>query len=277
MTEKKKDSVAPKEKAQEMVSPSKQKMKGSDKVKDTTVHHTSPLPKPTPFNIFSFYHTLLNRYPLVMNCLQSVFISSLAIIVSHFIETIVRGFKDTSIGEQTYFYIPTLSFFKEVLKAKEMDFLTTIPWQEINIMGFINFFYITPLVYGFTCYFLVYLEKINYFSLPNVLFHHQLTKNEDVAIKLFLDQLIFSPPLTAGILVLRYYCYYINAFDRDFLIYTMIPQFLKEQLPKTMIYSWCFWIPMKYLIYHYVPIVYQVLAGSIGAFVWNIIFSLIMN
>jgi hypothetical protein len=277
MTEKKKEPVPTKDKRAETNPANKQKVKELEKEKEPTLNNSPPIRKRSRFNIFSLYHTLLNRYPLLMNCLQSVFISSLAIVVSHFIETLVRGFKDTSIGEQTYFYIPKFSFFKEILKEKEVDFLTSIPWQEINIMGFINFFYITPLVYGFTCYFLVYLEKINYFSLPNVLFHHQLTKNEDVAIKLFLDQLIFSPPLTAGILVLRYYCYYVNAFDRDFLIHTMIPQFLKDQLPKTMIYSWCFWIPMKYLIYHYVPMVYQVLAGSVGAFVWNIIFTLIMN
>jgi hypothetical protein len=85
---------------------------------------------------------------------------------------------------------------------------------------------------------------------------------------LFVDQALFSPFFTAGIVSLR-----LLLLGTDL---RAIPGIVLDVVPMAMGPSWMFWVPSKAIIFLYVPPMYQLLAGNAFAFVWTIIFAMIL-
>lgn len=163
---------------------------------------------------FAAYQSLMVRYPLPMNALQSALIGGLAVVIS-----------------------------QHVTHGKVVDV------TEIQVMMLINVIYHTPILMTF--YTFLNALKFNMF------------------ITLIIDQLLFSPLFTAGIIGLR-------MFLRGGEV-SAIPQVIIDIVPNAMKSSWSFWIPIRFLILKFVPIPLQLVAGSLAALVWNVIFSMILN
>jgi uncharacterized membrane protein len=120
---------------------------------------------------------------------------------------------------------------------------------EVWVMVAINMFWITPIL----------LTMINFLA----------TYTNNPVEKLVIDQLIISPPFTTSIVGLRYIL--LGGKTEE------IWSFLWTTMPRAQITSWFFWIPTRFLIMSYIPPIYQLLMNSLGAFVWNILFSLLLN
>ena len=163
---------------------------------------------------FAHYQSLMVRYPIPMNALQSSIISGLAVIIS---QIITHGLVTDRV--------------------------------EIRTMMFINIIYHTPILY-------VFYTWLNALHLNMVW-------------TLIIDQLLFSPLFTCGVVALR-------MFLRGGEI-GAIPRTVMEVVPHAMKSSWSFWIPMRFLILTYVPVPFQLLSGSCAALIWHIIFSMILN
>jgi hypothetical protein len=125
----------------------------------------------------------------------------------------------------------------------------TIDWIEIYVMMLISFAFNTPVLLWWSAV----LQKLNL----------------SVFASLLLDQLAFSPVFTASIISLRHI---LKTGDTS-----SIPTIILEVVPKAQSTSWLFWFPVRFIILLYVPPIYQLLAGNLGALVWNIIFFFVMN
>lgn len=87
--------------------------------------------------------------------------------------------------------------------------------------------------------------------------------------KLVIDQLLFSPICTAGILAFR-----LLLLGTD--VSEILPELI-EVVPKVMGPNWLFWIPQRYLTMMFVPPNYHVIGGNICALVWNGILAVILS
>eukprot|EP01041_Mallomonas_annulata_P004260 gene4260-8481_t len=123
-------------------------------------------------------------------------------------------------------------------------------WEEIRVMCMIVAFYNTPILMWF----------FNFLSKSNL----------GVIGQLLLDQFVFAPPFTAGILSLR--AYYLTKTPL-----LLIPMQVLAILPKAQMTGWMFWIPCRFLILKFVPPNVQLLAVNICALIWNVIFSLVLK
>ena len=131
------------------------------------------------------------------------------------------------------------------LIAKADRFDTT----EVRIMMLINFAYLTPVLFWFYSY----LAKFNLSFIA----------------RLLIDQLLFSPLLTAGIVGLRLYLQGATIQEIPMMVIAVVPTAMKS--------SWLFWFPSRAIIMLYVPSMYQLLANNAFALVWNIIFATILR
>jgi hypothetical protein len=122
-------------------------------------------------------------------------------------------------------------------------------WKEVQVMVLINMAWITPIL----MWFFGFLSKVSQNSME----------------KLIIDQFIFSPPFSASIIGLRYLL-----LGGDI---NELGTFLWNVVPKAQITAWMYWIPARFLMISYVPADLQLLANNIGALVWTIIFSMMLN
>eukprot|EP01031_Cornospumella_fuschlensis_P029547 gene29547-35664_t len=136
-----------------------------------------------------------------------------------------------------------------VLVSQQIKGAKNVDWTEVRAMAIINFAFMTPVL-------LTFISFLNNLRANNF-------------IKLAIDQLIFSPPFTASIIGLRLFLLGTNA--------GQIPRIVFAVLPKAVVTSMMFWLPTRYLIMSYVPPQLQLLMGSLGGFVWNVIFSMILS
>jgi len=125
-----------------------------------------------------------------------------------------------------------------------------IDYSEVLVMVLISSFFITPTLLWF------YKNILNKVAGSNTR-------------KLIIDQFAFSPPFNAAIIALRF------ALLGSKL--STIPGSVYEVFPKAMMYAWCFWIPVRFLTLRFIPPMYHILSGSVFAYVWNVIFSLVLS
>ena len=123
-------------------------------------------------------------------------------------------------------------------------------WLEIRVMAMIVAFFNTPILLWF--------------------FKFLSTSKMGIFAQLLLDQFIFSPPFSAGIITLRFI--FINGIPLSGILSQLI-----TVLPKAMMTSWMFWIPCRFLMLIYVPAHLQLLVVNMCALVWNVIFALILK
>jgi hypothetical protein len=136
-----------------------------------------------------------------------------------------------------------------VLASQVLSGMENFDYTEVWIMMLINFAYHPPVLMWFNSI----LRKSNMKIIP----------------LLIADQAFFSPFFTAGIVSIRL-----------LLLGTelrAIPGIVLDVVPKAMGPSWLFWVPSKAIIFLYVPPMYQLLAGNAFAFVWTIIFAMILQ
>ena len=131
----------------------------------------------------------------------------------------------------------------QLLNGNHFDFI------EVYIMMFINFAYHTPILLAFNNI----LQKTGLRILP----------------MLIIDQLLFSPLFTCGIVGLRLLLLGNSIYN--------IPNMIWSVVPGAMISSWMFWVPSKAIIFNFVPPMYQLLAGNAFSFIWTIIFAMILQ
>jgi hypothetical protein len=162
------------------------------------------------------YQSLLMRYPLIINAIQSCVLAAIGVIVSQLLTA----------GE----------VFDEL---------------EIHVMMILNVLFLTPVLYVF---YTKVLSAVDHFGL---------------LVTLLVDQLLFSPLFTASIMILRLW---MRGSDK-----TSIVSEVLGLLPNTMLSSWCFWIPARFIILKFVPIPLQMLVGNVFALMWNVIFAMIVN
>ncbi|RYH16503.1 hypothetical protein EON65_29965 [archaeon] len=136
-----------------------------------------------------------------------------------------------------------------VMVSQQMNGAKHYDWTEVRAMVIINFIFMTPILLAFISY-------LNNLQASNLT-------------KLAIDQLLFSPPFTAGIIGLRLFL-----LGTDL---SQVPGIVIKVLPKAMVSSMMFWLPTRFLIMSYVPAQLQLLTGSLGGFVWNVIFSMILS
>ncbi len=122
-------------------------------------------------------------------------------------------------------------------------------WLEIRTMMVISLVFSTPIL----LWFFKQLERMQ----------------SGIIVKLLVDQLLFSPPFTAGIVALRLFLVGTPLSD--------IPQLVLTVVPKAMMSSWMFWFPQRFLTLKYVPPAYQLLCGNVCALAWNVIFTMILT
>jgi protein Mpv17 len=136
-----------------------------------------------------------------------------------------------------------------VIASQILSGMKQFDFSEVWIMMLINFAYHPPVLMWFNSV----LQKSNMKIIP----------------LLFVDQALFSPVFTAGIVSLR-----LLLLGTDL---RAIPAIVMDVVPKAMGPSWMFWVPSKAIIFLYVPPMYQLLAGNAFAFVWTIIFAMILQ
>ncbi len=136
-----------------------------------------------------------------------------------------------------------------VLASQVIVGLKAFDWAEVRAMMLINFAFNTPILLAFAN------------------FNAQMKAS--ALEKLALDQLIFSPVFTVGIISLRLYLLGTNLGE--------IPGVVMAILPRAMKSSWMFWLPTRFLIMTYIPLNLQLLASNLGGFVWNIIFAMLIS
>mmetsp|Transcript_20159 Transcript_20159/g.20259 ORF Transcript_20159/g.20259 Transcript_20159/m.20259 type:complete len:178 (-) Transcript_20159:132-665(-) len=124
----------------------------------------------------------------------------------------------------------------------------SLNFKEILVMVMIVIFYNTPIL----------LKWFKYLQ----------TSKTSVVTQVLLDQFVFSPPFSAGIMSLRFYL-----LGEATTIMTIM---LKLMLifPKTLVTSWFFWIPCRAVITMYVPPHMQIVAVNACSLIWTIIFTL---
>ena len=127
----------------------------------------------------------------------------------------------------------------------------TFNHTEILVMTIIGIIYVTPVILLFYSY----LNKFPY--------------GGNIG-KLIVDQFLFSPIFTFGIIALRLFMLGNRNPKEIFNIALSIA-------PTAIKSSWLFWIPQRYYSLTYVAPVYQLLFGNICSFAWNIILALILK
>jgi hypothetical protein len=136
-----------------------------------------------------------------------------------------------------------------VLASQVLSGVATFNFTEVVVMMLINFAYNTPIL---------------------LWFYGNLSKSKaNIFVKLFIDQVVFSPVFTAGLISLRL-----------LLLGTelkLIPTIVKAVVPTAVASSWFFWLPCRGLIMLYVPVAMQLLVGNLLAFIWNIILATILS
>jgi hypothetical protein len=136
-----------------------------------------------------------------------------------------------------------------VITAQMISSGVLINWREVGVMMTINFFYHTPLLFWF---------------------QNTLTKyNFPFLVKLAIDQFLFSPLFTCGIVAFR-----LVLLGNP--VYT-IPQTVLQTVPSAMAYSWMFWIPVRSFILLFIPSMYQLLTASGFNFIWNILLAFVLK
>jgi hypothetical protein len=88
-------------------------------------------------------------------------------------------------------------------------------------------------------------------------------------VKLCIDQFVFSPFFNSAIVGLRLFLLGTDINE--------IPSLVISTVPKTMLYAWLFWIPIRYLTLKHCPPAYQLITGSLFSIVWNVIFSFVLK
>lgn len=135
-----------------------------------------------------------------------------------------------------------------VLISQSLSGLREFDFKEVFIMMLINFAYMTPVLMWFN----TLLIKSNLKIIP----------------LLVVDQGLFAPVFTAGIIGLRLLLLGVDPHS--------IPTTLWDVVPNAMLSSWMFWVPVKAVIFLYIPPIYQLLAGNAFSLVWNVIFAMIL-
>lgn len=122
-------------------------------------------------------------------------------------------------------------------------------FTEVKIMMLISFIFITPILLSF-------YKLLNNLTVGNLG-------------KLIIDQFLFSPVFTFGILSLRLYLLGENISD--------IPAIVLKVLPSVMITAWMYWIPIRFIMLTYIPPTLQLLVNSGFGFIWNIVFAIVLS
>lgn len=92
------------------------------------------------------------------------------------------------------------------------------------------------------------------------------------------DQLLFSPVFTTGIIMWRgVVSSVLSNRALDLVKITALPGDVLPIIPDIMYRSWLYWIPIRLLILKFVPPMYHVLVGSACSFVWQIIMALTLK
>ena len=144
-----------------------------------------------------------------------------------------------------------------IISAEEVDH-----W-EISVMVIVTLTFITPIITS-------YYSRLGKMNLP-------------LLQSIVLDQLIFSPVFTTGIIMYR-------AIVLDVLSGSILPSGLLDVgdigrragqvipiIPSIMMKSWGYWIPIRLLILKFVPPMYHVVIGSACSFVWQIIMAMALK
>lgn len=125
-----------------------------------------------------------------------------------------------------------------------------VEFKEIFVMSMLNFFYITPVC-------------MKFFSFLD-------TVRGGILVKLMVDQFAFAPIFNFTIMSLRLL---LRGEDE----YSSIPFTVAQQLPAAMLYAWVYWIPLRALAMAYVPPSLMLLVNCACAFVWSIIFAMVLG
>tara|TARA_A100001035_G_scaffold129149_1_gene101574 strand:- start:430 stop:1017 length:588 start_codon:yes stop_codon:yes gene_type:complete len=98
---------------------------------------------------------------------------------------------------------------------------------------------------------------------------------------LILDQGVFSPIFTFGILMWRGIVSEVierKTIDAGLLVSaSSMPAEIISILPGIMTKSWMFWIPIRLMILKFVPLQYHLVLGSAFSFAWQIILALALK
>eukprot|EP00601_Ochromonadales_sp_CCMP2298_P008557 CAMPEP_0173203970 /NCGR_PEP_ID=MMETSP1141-20130122/19826_1 /TAXON_ID=483371 /ORGANISM="non described non described, Strain CCMP2298" /LENGTH=175 /DNA_ID=CAMNT_0014129509 /DNA_START=6 /DNA_END=530 /DNA_ORIENTATION=- len=127
-----------------------------------------------------------------------------------------------------------------VLASQVLSGVAEFNFSEVAVMMLINFIYNTPIL---------------------LWFYGNLSKSkESILVKLFIDQVVFSPVFTTGLISLR-----LLLLGTEM---ARIPSIVTAVVPTAVASSWFFWLPCRGLIMLYVPVALHLLAGNLLAFVW---------
>ena len=135
---------------------------------------------------------------------------------------------------------------------------------EVLIMTIVTLTFITPIL-------LRYFDWLGSLKLP-------------VLHGLVLDQLIFSPIFTTGIITYREFVHDImfggpldlsTLMNADNVMQRIVK--VAQIVPSIMIKSWGYWVPLRLLILKFVPPMYHVVIGSAFSFIWQIIMALALK
>jgi hypothetical protein len=137
-----------------------------------------------------------------------------------------------------------------VLVSQYLAGNSKIDFSEVLVVALIAALWITPIL-------LVFYGQLQKMSLG-------------VMGKLALDQFIFSPFFTASIVTVR-----ILLLGR--VPYSELPAILLATVPKAVLSAWTFWIPARGFTLLIMPPHLHLLSGNALSFVWNIIFSMLLN
>lgn len=127
-----------------------------------------------------------------------------------------------------------------------------VTWDraEVQVMALLSIFYITPII----MLFLQWLSKVK----------------GGIAVKLFIDQVIFSPPFTAVLIGLR--LYFLNGVE----VGNILPM-LVDIVPNATKTGWMFWGPARLAIMMFLDESLHQLAGNLLSIVWTVIFALMLS
>ena len=136
-----------------------------------------------------------------------------------------------------------------VIASQFISGATEFNFKEVRIAMLMNLFFSTPIQYFF------------YRWLATIKFNFYL--------RLLFDQAVFCPLMTIGVISVRLY---LRGTDVN-----IIPGMVISIFPKTMQTYWMFWVPARGFILYYVPVMFQLLVGSIFSFMWNIILTSLLS
>jgi hypothetical protein len=125
----------------------------------------------------------------------------------------------------------------------------SVNWQSVYYSLIISSMYMTPILIVFFSY----------------LGRSKLSKPQ----KVFVDQFLFAPMYTAGIIALR--LLFIGS-----LPLSQIPAQVVSAMPRAMMYGWLFWIPSKIILHEYIDNRYHLLLSQVLSLFWNTALSCII-